>query len=67
MEAKLEKREILILLFLRSIRSSNRNGYNYNKRINGLIRLKETNEFVWRIGNEGIDSSEKIKQKIAKH
>ena len=36
------KREILILLFMRSIRSSNPNDYNYNKRINGLIRIKTT-------------------------
>ena len=36
------KREILTLLFMRSIRSSNPNDYNYNKRINGLIRIKTT-------------------------
>ena len=39
-EVKHWKREILILLLMRSIRSSNPNDYNYNKRINGLIRIK---------------------------
>ena len=35
------KRETLMLLFMRSFRSLNPNDYNYNSRINGLIRLKE--------------------------
>ena len=35
------KKEILILLFLRSIRSLNPNDTSWNRRIKGLIRLKE--------------------------
>ena len=35
------KRENRILLFMRSIRSSSPNDYGYNRRIYGLIRLKE--------------------------
>ena len=37
------RREIQILLFLRSIRSSSPNDYSYNRLINGLIKLKEIN------------------------
>ena len=36
------KQEIRILLFKRSVRSLNPNDYSYNRRINGLIQLKET-------------------------
>ena len=36
-----EKRNYDIALFLRLIRSLNPNDYSYNRRINGLIRLKE--------------------------
>ena len=36
----IEKREFVMLLFMRSIRSLNPNDYNYKRRINGLIRLK---------------------------
>ena len=36
------KREILILLFTRSIRSYSPNDYSYNGRIHGLTRLKVT-------------------------
>ena len=35
------KRGILILLFVRLVRSLNPNDYSYNRRINELIRLKE--------------------------
>ena len=38
----IETREILILLLMRSIRSSSHNDHSHNKRINGLVRLKET-------------------------
>ena len=37
-----EKREIRILIFTRPITSSSPNDYSCNRRVNGLIRLKET-------------------------
>ena len=40
-EAKYWEREFRVLLFMRSIRSSNLNDFSYNKRIDGQIRLKE--------------------------
>ena len=43
-EVKIVKREILILLFMRSIRSSSPNNFNYNLRIDGQIRFKEIKE-----------------------
>ena len=51
---------------MRSIRSSSPNDYSYNRRINGLIRLKETKKACMENWKWGMDSSEKIKQKIAK-
>ena len=39
--SKIGKREIQILLFMGSIRSSTPNDDSHNRRINGLIRLKE--------------------------
>ena len=39
--SKIGKREILILLLLRLIKSSNPNDYSCNRRIDGLIRPKE--------------------------
>ena len=36
--------DIPILLIMRSIRSSSPNDYSYNRRFNGLIRLKETKQ-----------------------
>ena len=67
-EAEVEARnweiEIQILLFLRSIRSSNDS--SYNMRINGLIRLKETKKACMDYKKWGVSSSEKIMQEIAK-
>ena len=40
-EAKIGKRDILISLFKRSIRSSNLNDFSYNKQIDGQIKLKQ--------------------------
>ena len=42
------------------------NDYSFNRRINGLIRLKEKGKICVENWKWGIDSSEKIKQKIAK-
>ena len=56
------RREIQILLFVRSIRSSSPKDYSNNRLINGLTRLREINKENWKWG---IDSTEKIKEKIA--
>ena len=54
------------IVFMRSIRSSNLNDFSYNKRINGLIRLKEIKSACMENWKRGTDCTEKIKQKIAK-
>ena len=61
------KGEIQILLLMRSIRSSRPNVFSYNRRINGLIRLKEMNKSLYGdLEMRTIDSTEKFQQKIAK-
>ena len=61
------KGEIQILLLMRSIRSSRPNVFSYNRRINGLIRLKEINKSLYGdLEMRTIDSTEKFQQKIAK-
>ena len=60
------KREILILPFWRLIRSLNPNDYNYNNRINALIRLKKRKQARMENSKWGRASSEKIKHNIAK-
>ena len=52
-KAEIGNREHKMLLFTRLIKNSNLNDYNYNKRINWLIRVKERDlKFVCRLGNE---------------
>ena len=60
------KREIQMLLLMRSNRSSSPNDYSYNRRIKGLVRLKETKLACMENWKWGVDSSERIKQGIAK-
>ena len=48
------KRGILILVFMRLIRSLNPNDYSYNRRISGWSGSKREEKFVWRIGHEEI-------------
>ena len=49
-----------------TIRSWNLNGSSYNKQVDGQIRLKEMKSVCMENWNWEIDSSKKVKQKIAK-
>ena len=60
------KRDILILLFRRSIKNLTLSDFSYTKQAGGQIRLIEINKLVWRIGIEKIEFSKRIMQEIAK-